>query len=367
MRWRVREGALGGKITGAGGGGYMLLYCRFDRKHAIRERMAGLGVQMSEVSLEPLGLQTWRVNDTAGRLTRRSAGGARSSSSVRAHASCRGISVYTVRLANALADAGHTVNLLTMRRLIPARLYPGWKRVGADLTILEPRPGSRPVRRCRLVLAAEHLPRSLVSVPPPAPDRDLRVVDGDGRSFVHRARHCSPACWAPRSIIEFHEIVAVEEAGHAPGWALRANLRATLLQARPWLRRSFRVRPSAGARDMARWARRRPLEVLPHGPHDHYQPPRRRRRSRAAARSAPARAINLLFFGVIRPYKGLRHLVEAFEQIPEAEIDDFWLTVVGETWEGYTHPIEMIERSARAANASLSSTAMSPTPSCMTT
>jgi D-glycero-alpha-D-manno-heptose-7-phosphate kinase len=62
-----REGAIGGKITGAGGGGYMLLYCRFDRKHAVRERMRELGVWMSEVSLEPLGLQTWRVNGTIGR------------------------------------------------------------------------------------------------------------------------------------------------------------------------------------------------------------------------------------------------------------------------------------------------------------
>jgi D-glycero-alpha-D-manno-heptose-7-phosphate kinase len=62
----LREGAIGGKITGAGGGGYMLLYCRFDRKRAVRDKMRELGVWMSEVSLEPLGLQTWRVNGTVG-------------------------------------------------------------------------------------------------------------------------------------------------------------------------------------------------------------------------------------------------------------------------------------------------------------
>jgi D-glycero-alpha-D-manno-heptose-7-phosphate kinase len=60
-----RAGAIGGKITGAGGGGYMLLYCQFDRKHAIRDRLREMGVWMREVSLEPLGLQTWRVNDFA--------------------------------------------------------------------------------------------------------------------------------------------------------------------------------------------------------------------------------------------------------------------------------------------------------------
>jgi D-glycero-alpha-D-manno-heptose-7-phosphate kinase len=29
------SGALGGKVTGAGGGGYLLLYCRADRKHEV--------------------------------------------------------------------------------------------------------------------------------------------------------------------------------------------------------------------------------------------------------------------------------------------------------------------------------------------
>jgi len=55
------QGALGGKITGAGGGGYMLLYCPFDRKHQIREAMRAAGCEINEVALEPLGLQTWRV------------------------------------------------------------------------------------------------------------------------------------------------------------------------------------------------------------------------------------------------------------------------------------------------------------------
>lgn len=55
------HGALGGKITGAGGGGYMLLYCPFERKHEIREAMRAAGCGVQEVALEPLGLQTWRV------------------------------------------------------------------------------------------------------------------------------------------------------------------------------------------------------------------------------------------------------------------------------------------------------------------
>lgn len=38
----VRAGALGGKITGAGGGGFMLIYCPDGRRQAVREAMRGL-------------------------------------------------------------------------------------------------------------------------------------------------------------------------------------------------------------------------------------------------------------------------------------------------------------------------------------
>ncbi len=56
------HGALGGKITGAGGGGYMLLYCPADRKHAVATKLKELDCTMIDISLERLGLQTWRVN-----------------------------------------------------------------------------------------------------------------------------------------------------------------------------------------------------------------------------------------------------------------------------------------------------------------
>jgi len=57
-----RYGALGGKITGAGGGGYLLFYCQFDRKHAVAEKLEQMGGQVVEFGFEPRGLQTWQVN-----------------------------------------------------------------------------------------------------------------------------------------------------------------------------------------------------------------------------------------------------------------------------------------------------------------
>jgi len=58
-----KHGALGGKITGAGGGGYMLLYCRFESRHKVAEALRKMGGVPTEFAFESHGLQTWRVNE----------------------------------------------------------------------------------------------------------------------------------------------------------------------------------------------------------------------------------------------------------------------------------------------------------------
>jgi len=59
-----REGALGGKITGAGGGGYMVFYCQFDRKHRVAELLSKMGGLPTGYAFEPYGLQTWKVDES---------------------------------------------------------------------------------------------------------------------------------------------------------------------------------------------------------------------------------------------------------------------------------------------------------------
>ncbi|MBD3336691.1 MAG: GHMP kinase [Candidatus Eisenbacteria bacterium] len=56
-----RLGALGGKILGAGGGGYLLLYCPYEEKHRIAEALRDKGGQPAGFALEGRGLQTWAV------------------------------------------------------------------------------------------------------------------------------------------------------------------------------------------------------------------------------------------------------------------------------------------------------------------
>ena len=61
---RAREaGAIGGKITGAGGGGYLLLYCPFEARHYVAGVMQDGGVTVSDFSFSREGLEVWTVND----------------------------------------------------------------------------------------------------------------------------------------------------------------------------------------------------------------------------------------------------------------------------------------------------------------
>jgi D-glycero-alpha-D-manno-heptose-7-phosphate kinase len=59
-------GALGGKILGAGGGGYLLLYCPFRSKYRVAERLEAMGGQVVEFGFEFEGMQTWRVPEGNG-------------------------------------------------------------------------------------------------------------------------------------------------------------------------------------------------------------------------------------------------------------------------------------------------------------
>ncbi len=57
------KGALGGKITGAGGGGFMMFYCEFEKRHKVAEQLRKMGLVPMEFAFEPAGLQTWRADE----------------------------------------------------------------------------------------------------------------------------------------------------------------------------------------------------------------------------------------------------------------------------------------------------------------
>lgn len=58
-----KEGALGGKMTGAGGGGHMLFYCQFEKRHKVADVLRRMGLCATELAFDMKGLQTWRADE----------------------------------------------------------------------------------------------------------------------------------------------------------------------------------------------------------------------------------------------------------------------------------------------------------------
>ena len=56
------QGALGGKIMGAGGGGYMIFYCPFELKRRVAGALQRMGAVPTAFAFTESGLETWRVN-----------------------------------------------------------------------------------------------------------------------------------------------------------------------------------------------------------------------------------------------------------------------------------------------------------------
>ena len=82
--------------------------------------------------------------------------------------------------------------------------------------------------------------------------------------------------------------------------------------------------------------------MIPHGAYDHLAQVSQSRRE------SPDAPFRLLYFGVVRPFKGVENLVEAFSSLTRDQAEMFRLTIVGETWEGWTAPEEAIARSPHA-------------------
>jgi D-glycero-alpha-D-manno-heptose-7-phosphate kinase len=54
-------GAIGGKVSGAGGGGFMMFYCDNGKKHKVAERLKQLGGEVIDFRFEQSGLQSWQT------------------------------------------------------------------------------------------------------------------------------------------------------------------------------------------------------------------------------------------------------------------------------------------------------------------
>lgn len=58
----MKNGALGGKISGAGGGGFMMLYCPGNSRYRVMEELQKFGGEFRKFIFEENGLTTWKIN-----------------------------------------------------------------------------------------------------------------------------------------------------------------------------------------------------------------------------------------------------------------------------------------------------------------
>jgi len=59
----MANGAIGGKISGAGGGGFMFFICEYDKKHLVANELHKMGVDIVPFNFDKHGLQTWRYKN----------------------------------------------------------------------------------------------------------------------------------------------------------------------------------------------------------------------------------------------------------------------------------------------------------------
>jgi glycosyltransferase involved in cell wall biosynthesis len=248
-----------------------------------------------------------------------------------------GLSYYTIRLANALVER-HDVSVVLFRRLLPRRLYPGSKRVGARLTDLTYAPTVRVFDGIDWYWLPSML-RALVFLLRERPD--VLVLQWWSGTVLHSHLLLAMAAKVLRArvVIEFHEILDPSETRIALAQAyVRLTAPMLVRLASAFVIHAEQDRPTLEQRY---GIVRQQISVIPHGPYDHYQ----LRDGELMLREAPAGCCNLLFFGLVRPYKGLENLIQAFDSLPPDQAQGYWLTIVGEVWEGWTLPDELIASS----------------------
>ena len=248
-----------------------------------------------------------------------------------------GISYYTLHLANALVQS-NKVSVILMRQLLPTTFYPGRRRVGANLTQLEYD------SRVRVFDGIDWywLPsmfRALAFLVQERPDEV--VLQWWTGTVLHSYLLIAIMARLLKAnvIIEFHEVLDTGEANLPIARAYVRVIAPLIVR----MAHGFVIHSEYDRELLKKHynLEKRLIALIPHGPY--YE--NHETKSKQKFPNTEISCCNLLFFGVIRPYKGLEDLIMAFNLLPPSMIDNYKLTVVGETWEGWDKPKKLIEQS----------------------
>jgi glycosyltransferase involved in cell wall biosynthesis len=250
-----------------------------------------------------------------------------------------GISYYTCRLANAFAESTPTSALL-MRQLVPTRLYPGRNRVGKSVNDLRYASGvpvydgvdwfwGKSMRDARRFIT-ENRP-------------DVLVLQWWTGAVLHSYLRLASLVrsYGGQVVIEWHEVQDTGEA-RLPGvtrYVVMAMKRLLRNVDGHLVHSEYDLALLRGTYDLPGER----VAIAPHGPYDHHRG--------QEIDSAPVERVGdfvFLYFGIIRPYKGVEDLVAAFDLLPASVREKSRLVIVGETWEGWTLPLDAVAASPNA-------------------
>jgi glycosyltransferase involved in cell wall biosynthesis len=234
-----------------------------------------------------------------------------------------GISYYTIQLSNALSERANMQAIL-FRHMMPRHLFPGRKRVGDDLATVS---FKQQVTVCEMldwynVFSWVHAARQMRG-------RDVVIFEWWTSSVAHMYLALQLLLHQKVPvIIEFHEIVDPLEQSILP---IRVYSRIMGRIIRQFA--NHYVVHSEADRELVRQMYSIPsdrITIIPHGLYDQYP---------ILEKSAARRKLGIheeniiLFFGLLRPYKGIKYLIEAFNTLPENLLRSSRLMIVGEAWE----------------------------------
>jgi glycosyltransferase involved in cell wall biosynthesis len=245
-----------------------------------------------------------------------------------------GISYYTICLSNALSNYADVKTIL-FRNMLPKRFFPGWRRVGKDLTNLN---FNEKVKVYEILdwnnpftwLRAFNLIK----------DCDAVILEWWTSSVAHMhliLELLNRFSTKIPVVIEFHEVVDPLESSILPV-RLYSKVMGKIVRK---LANHYVVHSKADKELISR-VYRIPIDkisVIPHGVYDHYT-----KIEGARNRLSIKENFVILFFGLLRPYKGVKYLIKAFERLPNDILEDSRLLIVGETWED-KESIKLIDQS----------------------
>ena len=208
--------------------------------------------------------------------------------------------------------------------MLPKKIFPGWKRVGdalstasfgPEIEVVEVLDWYNPVSWMR---AASHMR-----------DADIIIFQWWTSSVAHMYLALQLMLFHRVPIvIEYHEVVDPLEQSIMP-------IRAYSILTGRIIRRLadyFVVHSNADRVliEQRYHIQRERVAVIPHGLYDQYP---------VIEKSAARKQLGIteenviLFFGLLRPYKGVKSLIEAFDALPRDLIHSTRLLIVGEAWE----------------------------------